>query len=43
MSEDRIIEINNLTKKFGGLLAVNDVNIHVNRGEIVGLIGANGV
>ena len=42
MSEDRIIEIKNLTKKFGGLLAVNDVNIHVKRGEVIGLIGANG-
>lgn len=31
-----------LTVQFGGLVAVNDVNIHVEEGEIVGLIGPNG-
>ncbi len=39
---DYILDVQNLTKKFGGLVAVNDVSIHVERGEIVGLIGANG-
>ena len=38
----KLLEVNNLTKKFGGLTAVNDVSIYVNEGEIVGLIGANG-
>lgn len=37
-----ILEIKNLTKKFGGLTAVNDVNFDVQRGEILGLIGPNG-
>ena len=32
----------NLTMKFGGLVAVNDFNISLKRGEIVGLIGPNG-
>jgi branched-chain amino acid transport system ATP-binding protein len=32
----------NLTMKFGGLVAVNDFNITLKRGEIVGLIGPNG-
>ena len=41
MSEP-ILEIKNLTKRFGGLVAVNDVSLHLNKGEIVGLIGANG-
>lgn len=41
MSET-ILEVKNLTKRFGGLTAVNDVSIHLNKGEIVGLIGANG-
>jgi branched-chain amino acid transport system ATP-binding protein len=31
-----------LTKRFGGLTAVNGVDIDVNEGEIVGLIGPNG-
>lgn len=39
---EKILEINHLQKKFGGLIAVNDVNIEVQEGEIVGLIGANG-
>lgn len=41
MSE-HIIEVQNLTKRFGGLVAVNDVSLHLNNGEILGLIGANG-
>lgn len=31
-----------VTKRFGGLTAVNDVDIHVNEGEVIGLIGPNG-
>jgi branched-chain amino acid transport system ATP-binding protein len=37
-----LLEIKNLTKAFGGLLAVNDVSFNVKEGEIVGLIGPNG-
>ena len=37
-----ILEVKNLTKKFGGLTAVNDVNFEIRRGEILGLIGPNG-
>lgn len=39
---EKMLEVNNLTKKFGGLIAVNDVSMYVEKGEIVGLIGANG-
>lgn len=37
-----ILEISNLTKSYGAVKAVNDVSIHVGRGEIAGLIGPNG-
>lgn len=38
----RILEVKNLTKRFGGLTAVSDVNFHIEQGEILGLIGPNG-
>ncbi|MBO0128408.1 ABC transporter ATP-binding protein [Agrobacterium sp. OT33] len=37
-----ILEIQNLSKSYGAVRAVNDVSMHVNRGEIAGLIGPNG-
>ena len=37
-----VLETNNLTKKFGGLTAVNEVSMTVYEGDIVGLIGPNG-
>lgn len=37
-----LLEARKLTKYFGGLAAVNQVDITVERGEIVGLIGPNG-
>ena len=36
------LEITSLSKQFGGLVAVRDVNMTVRKGEIVGLIGPNG-
>ncbi len=35
-------EVENLTKSFGGLTAINDVSFQVARDEMVGLIGPNG-
>lgn len=37
-----ILEARNITKKFGGLVAVNNFSLQVNQGEIVALIGPNG-
>ena len=39
---DRLVEVKNLTVKFGGLLALDDVTFDIKRGEILGLIGPNG-
>jgi branched-chain amino acid transport system ATP-binding protein len=36
------LEVKDLTKRFGGITAVNRVSFQVNRNEIVGLIGPNG-
>lgn len=38
----RILEFEKVIKRFGGLLATNDVSFHVDEGEIVFLIGPNG-
>jgi len=35
-------EVENLTKRFGGLTAVNRVSFQIRRDEVVGLIGPNG-
>ena len=37
-----LLDIRHLTKAFGGLLAVDDVELAVDRGEIVSVIGPNG-
>jgi len=37
-----LLEVRGLTKRFGGLVAVDDVDLTVARGEIVSLIGPNG-
>ncbi len=39
---DNIIEIKNLTKKFGNLIAVNDLSIDIKPGKIYGFLGPNG-
>ena len=41
MSET-ILSLQNVTMKFGGVTALNDVNLEVKRGEILALIGPNG-
>ena len=38
----RILEGQSVTKQFGGLTAVHNVDFSIDRGEIVGLIGPNG-
>ncbi|GMB81938.1 ABC transporter ATP-binding protein [Shinella zoogloeoides] len=37
-----ILQINNITKRYGGLTAVNDVSFDVKEGEILSVIGPNG-
>jgi len=37
-----LLRIENLTKSFGGLVAVHEVSLSIEKGEIVGLIGPNG-
>jgi ABC-2 type transport system ATP-binding protein len=37
-----LIDAENLTKKFGGITAIDDVTFHVNEGEVFGFLGPNG-
>ena len=37
-----LLEVKGLTKRFGGLVAVKDMEFEIRPGEIVGLIGPNG-
>jgi len=39
---ENILKVENVTMQFGGVVAVNDLSIDVNLGEIVALIGPNG-
>lgn len=39
---EKMIALSGLTKKFGPILAVDDINLTVKRGEVVGFLGPNG-
>jgi branched-chain amino acid transport system ATP-binding protein len=38
----KLLEVRDINVKFGGVTALNNVNLHVNEGEIAALIGPNG-
>jgi branched-chain amino acid transport system ATP-binding protein len=42
MQSARLLEIRNIEKRFGGVSALADVSLGIDRGEIYGLIGPNG-
>lgn len=42
MNDQPILEVKEVTKTFGGILALNRISFHVNEGEILGIIGPNG-
>ena len=37
-----LLKVSGLTKNFGGLCAVSNVNMEINDQELIGLIGPNG-
>ena len=37
-----LLEVTGITKRFGGLVAVDDLNLSLDKGQILGLIGPNG-
>jgi len=40
--EEYVIETQNLTKKYNGFLAVDDLNLRIKKGEVFGFLGPNG-
>ena len=42
METDRLLEVEGITKHFGGLSVLHDVTLSIDPGEIIGLIGPNG-
>lgn len=38
----RVLTVNSIVKRFGGLVAVNGLSFHIDAGEVLGLIGPNG-
>ena len=42
MSNTKTLEVRGMTQRFGGLVALSDINIHVEQGEVLGCIGPNG-
>ena len=37
-----VLECRDIERRFGGLVALSGVHLHINRGEIFGLVGPNG-
>ena len=37
-----LLELKNITKRFGGLIALNEVSLKINQGEFIGIVGPNG-
>ena len=42
MLSEKILELQNLHKSFGSFKAVDDISLHVNKGDIYGFLGPNG-
>jgi branched-chain amino acid transport system ATP-binding protein len=39
---EKVVECQSVTKRFGGVVALNNVSLHFKKGELVGIIGPNG-
>ena len=42
MTDEPILQVKEVTKTFGGIIALNRVSFEVGKGEILGIIGPNG-
>ena len=42
MSEEIVLEAKSISKFFGTITALNDVNLKITKGEVLGVVGDNG-
>lgn len=42
MTDDRLVDMRGVEKRFGGVHAVRGVSLHVGKGEVLGILGHNG-
>jgi branched-chain amino acid transport system ATP-binding protein len=42
MTQDTVLQVAGISKRFGGLQALTDVGMTIQRGQVYGLIGPNG-
>jgi ribose transport system ATP-binding protein len=42
MSDNYILKVNNLSKRFGGIQALKDISLDIRYGEVHALVGENG-
>ncbi len=42
MHNSPLLRVNNITKRFGGITAVNEITFEIKKGELLGVIGPNG-
>ena len=41
-ASDDVLRVENVAKRFGPVTALRDVNLHLRKGEVLGLLGDNG-
>ena len=41
-AEDDVLRVEHISKRFGPTIALRDINLHLRRGEVLGLLGDNG-
>jgi simple sugar transport system ATP-binding protein len=42
VAEDDVLEVEHVSKRFGPVVALRDINLHLRKGEVLGLLGDNG-